>query len=552
MRRMTVLALLVSMAAFGVGTAFAGRSLPPAGVYELMVVPDEDSPEDPCNHEDFVGELPETVTLILDDDGSFVIEGEDPWVRLEGVIVDGVVTGMGTGTVAGRSNVSATIEGFLTEDGFDVDVAYGTEGELPGDCPITYLLLLTGLPPEVPETTTTAAPTTVVETTTTVAETTTTTVAETTTTTVAETTTTAVTTTTAPPPSSGGGGIPPWLLITGGGGLIGLGLLGLLLFPSGKPCERLRRIVNRRSREWQDAVHRSRLAEIHEQEAKEARAAMHERWLDTLTVDSDATEAGFEAWLDPALLDSWNEAVAAAKAARAEEADALRRYLDAQKAVAQCLKAKAPPPAPLPPPPPAPPKPTPTPRPVAPQEPQEPKPAPETATPVPPPSERSCKIEVVAIDATWIPGFKHAMIVFTDQRGNQRYIEAGPSSSILLAFGKIAIASGAYTADRCANFDLEAPRVTILEGPEACAKWACIRKAAGRFKSLDLDYDIDRTHGLPWLTDTTKTCNTFVASVLRWCGLPVRRPEATLGGWAYPGWETPIDDPAAEEGSADR
>jgi hypothetical protein len=100
--------------------------------------------DDPCGHEPFIS-LPSPADLTLAFDGTAVGIGGpgDPWVAATGTIAGcQIPDASGTGTIAGFQGVACS---YLLD--FDAGGAFtggeyvcGTQGELPGGCPIVYTL----------------------------------------------------------------------------------------------------------------------------------------------------------------------------------------------------------------------------------------------------------------------------------------------------------------------------------------------------------------------------------------------------------------------------
>lgn len=159
LRRLTAGLVLTALA---VVPASAGTSPLPPGTYllEFSVLDDE------CDHFPFIGELPESITIEVGDDGSLIMTGSEPWVEvLATVDADGSISGAGLGAVAGFSGVSVLLEGELVEPGvLQGELTFGAGGELPGSCPIVWQLTLIS---ETPVTTTSSTTTTSSSTTTT-------------------------------------------------------------------------------------------------------------------------------------------------------------------------------------------------------------------------------------------------------------------------------------------------------------------------------------------------------------------------------------------------
>ena len=130
LRRLTAGLVLTALA---VVPASAGTSPLPAGTYllEFFVLDDE------CDHFPFIGDLPESITIEVGDDGSLIMTGPEPWVEVQATVdADGSVNGAGLGAVAGFSGVSVLLEGDLVEPGvLQGTLSFGAGGELPGACP---------------------------------------------------------------------------------------------------------------------------------------------------------------------------------------------------------------------------------------------------------------------------------------------------------------------------------------------------------------------------------------------------------------------------------
>jgi len=112
---------------------------PEGGTYSVDIAVAEGG--DPAGHQEFVEQaapMPGELEVIVED-GTITIRGDAPFVEVTGTIGDdGSFTATGSGTVAGRPNVTVAFEGTLTDGTLAGTYALGVGGELPQQQAISY------------------------------------------------------------------------------------------------------------------------------------------------------------------------------------------------------------------------------------------------------------------------------------------------------------------------------------------------------------------------------------------------------------------------------
>jgi hypothetical protein len=93
---------------------------------------------DPAGHYEFIGNPFASPVSVASSGGTLAVNGNAPFVNVSGTIDDACTFhGTGSGTVAGRPNVSVKMDAEVTENGFSGTYVMGAGGELPQGQPLT-------------------------------------------------------------------------------------------------------------------------------------------------------------------------------------------------------------------------------------------------------------------------------------------------------------------------------------------------------------------------------------------------------------------------------